>query len=209
MKEKPEPDKNEFYRRVDAGERPYSKQMAREMGLRPGQAYRYMKSRPVPTKVQVTVTPPRPSAAQPVSEQIEQRDREQPMMPALTEDECIDLYKFVWGREGLIADGLLDMPQAGRSDERCKAQGQRLYAIAVKYGWDREQLLGFIGIAVFIVGVGQDSWIMYRAWNEQQKEKKKIEQPKKQPLAAPEAYLAKEQEQLIEKRMGISGPAKI
>ncbi len=197
--------RDEFYRRVDAGERPYSRQLARELKLRPGQPYRWLKSRPVPTRVAVTVTPPRPSAAQPVSEQI--TEKEQPTIPALTEDECVDLYKFIWGREGLIADGILDLPQAGRPDERCRAQGQRLYAIAVKYGWDREQILSFIGIAMFVAGMGQDSWIMYRAWNEREKEKKPEKKPS--PLTAPEISLPREQEQLIEKRMGAAGPPKI
>ncbi len=198
-RDQPKPDREEFYRRIEEpGVRPYS--VGRQMGAKASTVSGWMKRRPVPTKVQVTVTPPRPTAAQPAAEQIE--PRAQPVVPALTEDECVDLYKFIWGREGLIADGLLDIPEAGRNDARCEAQGKRLFAIAVKYGWDREQLLGFIGIAVFTVGVGQDSWMMYRAWNQREKEKKKTEKPKPSPLAAPEISIPKETEALIEKRMG-------
>src|SRR5712664_3038222 len=56
---------DEFYRRVDAGEQPYG----RGMGLKQGQAYRWLKKRPQPTKVQVTVTPPRPGASEPMTSQ--------------------------------------------------------------------------------------------------------------------------------------------
>jgi hypothetical protein len=199
---KPDPvSKEEFYRRVDAGDKPYSK----KMGLKPGQAYSWLKSRPTPTKVAVTVTPPRPTAEEPKAP----LTTGEPLTPVvyLTEEECIDLYVFVWGREGLIADGLLGVPEAGRSNERCKTQGSRLYQIAVKYGWDREQVLGFLGIALFGVGCAQDSWTIYKAWSAKQDEKKSKEK-KPEPFApVAEVQVDKSTARLIESRLG--GPPKL
>jgi hypothetical protein len=165
------PNQEQFYQRVDAGEPPYGK----GMGLKQGQAYRWMKNRPIPTKVQVTVTPPRPTAAQPTAEQISKEPGAAQIQSYLTKEECVDLYSFVWGQEGLIADGILEVPEAGRSRQRCEAQGERLYNMAVRHGWDREDLMKFMGDIIFGVGVMQDSWFIYKAWNE----KEKIKKPKK------------------------------
>jgi len=201
---------DEFYRRVDAGERPYT--VGREMGVKSHVFRKWMQRRPSPTKVQVTVTPPRPSAAEPMTSQTQGIGGELPPgtpVTYLTEDECIDLYKFIYGREGLICDGLLSMPEAGRSDERCKVQGERLYAIAVKYGWDREQVLGFLGIAMFAAGTAQDSWIIYKAWSKKQDEKK----PKKEQKPSVTQGAVEVQENpltnIAEQKLKISTPAVI
>lgn len=199
---------DEFYRRVDAGEAPYG----RNMGLKQGQAYRWLKKRPQPTKVNVTVTPPRPSASEPMTSQTQAVGGELPPgtpVTYLTEEECIDLYKFIYGREGLICDGLLSMPEAGRSDERCKVQGERLYAIAVKYGWDREQVLGFLGIAMFAAGTVQDSWTIYKAWDKKQDAKKEKKEQKPSVVQGATEVQENPLTNIAEQKLKISTPAVI
>src|SRR6267143_174679 len=208
QKSKPELSQDEFYRRVDAGEPPYG----RSMGLKQGQAYRWLKKRPQPTKVNVTVTPPRPSAAEPMTSQTQEVAGQLPPgtpVVYLTEEECIDLYEFIYGREGLICDGLLDLPEAGRSKERCKVQGSRLYAIAVKYGWDREQVLGFLGIAMFAASTVQDSWTIYKAWDKKQEAKKPKKEQKPGVIQGEVEVQENPLTTIAEQKLKISTPAVI